>query len=246
MSQNYKAVYFSDFPADKSKQKSVTLAFGQRSGDLYRYVKDLSSAEIRLLLGTESYKELVATAQAEDLPLNAFCLRRLKKALARVQEQRVQYTLPGMESQQQLFDPLTVTFRGEAKEPFVRWYPFLEGYSPQYVQSILSRYAPHAKAVLDPFVGTGTTAFVAAQLDKRAYFCEINPVLQFVCLVKIRVRRMGACQRTDLVEALTQASTARPKSFGGLGRQWTASVCPFERLGHRAVEIVDELQNTLP
>ena len=42
------------------------------------------------------------------------------------------------------------------------------------------------------------------------------------------------------------ASTARHKSFGSLGRQRTASVCPLEWLSHRAVEIVNELQNTLP
>jgi len=206
MSQSYKAVYFPDLPADSSKQKSVTLAFGRRSDDLYRRIKDLSSAEIRLLLGTESYQELTANSQAEGLPLNAYCLHRLKRALMRVQETGIQYTLPGMVSHQQLFDPLTVTFRGGAREPFVRWYPFLEGYSPQYVETILSRYAPHARAVLDPFAGTGTTAFTVAQLGKTAYFCEINPVLQFISLVKIRVRRLGDSQRANLARALAQLS----------------------------------------
>jgi hypothetical protein len=42
---------------------------------------------------------------------------------------------------------------------------------------------------------------------------------------------------------MNDASTARRKSFGGLDRQWTSSVRPFERLGHRAIEILDELKS---
>jgi len=206
MGQDYKAIYFSDFPADTSRQKSVTLAFGQRNNDLYQYVKDLSSAEVRQMLGTESYQELIAAAEAESLPLNTFCLRRLKQSVARMMERRAQYTLPGLESYGQLFDPLTATFRGGAKEPFMRWYPYLEGYAPQYVRAILDQFAPYAHVVLDPFAGTGTTAFTVAQLGKTAFFCEINPVLQFISLIKVRVRRLAASHRTQLADALEQAS----------------------------------------
>ena len=104
-----------------------------------------------------------------------------------------------------LFDPVTVTFKGGRKEPFARWYPYLEGYSTQFVESILKRYAPNAQVILDPFAGTGTTAFTASQLDKTAYFCEINPVLQFISATKIRVRRLNSSQRFVLAQELVQA-----------------------------------------
>ena len=186
MSQKYKAVYFPDLPAPTSQQRSLTLAFGKKTHELYERVKDLSSAELRQLLGND-YRALVANAEAHDLPLNTYCLRQLKQSITLIQEQAPQLSLPSIGVETKLFDPVSVTFKGGRKEPYVRWYPYLEGYSTQFVESILENYAPNARVILDPFAGTGTTAFTASQLNKTAYFCEINPVLQFISATKIRV-----------------------------------------------------------
>ena len=113
-----------------------------------------------------------------------------------------------MDVKTQFFDPITVTFKGGAKEPFVRWYPYLEGYSPQFVEAILEKYAPNAQTILDPFAGTGTTCFTVAGLNKTAYFCEINPVLQFISSTKIRVRQLKATQRMELAQELVKARRA--------------------------------------
>ena len=207
MTQKYKAVYFPEHPADTSQKKSLTLAFGKKSDELYKYVKDLSSAELRQLLG-DDYLALVANAKADDLPLNTYCLRQLKHTVNLIRERAVQLQLPGVDAKTELFDPVTVTFKGGCKEPFARWYPYLEGYSTQFVESILEKYAPNAQTILDPFAGTGTTAFAASQLNKTAYFCEINPVLQFMSLTKIRIRRLKWSQRSALARALTQAKVS--------------------------------------
>ena len=138
--------------------------------------------------------------------MNTYCLRQLKAAFSRLAEHRIQYTLPGLDVRRQLFDPLAVTFRGGAKEPFRRWYPYLEGYSPEYVRTVFSECAPDASVVLDPFAGTGTTAFTAAEQGKTAYFCEINPVLQFITQVKIHVRRLDSDTRVSLADALGEVS----------------------------------------
>lgn len=205
MSQNYKAVYFADTPTDSANKKSLTIAFGKRTFQLYDNVKDLSSAEIRQLLGTESYHELTNAAKRADLPVNTYCVRSIKQSLKNMREQHAQLALPGVTPQTQLFDPVTVTFKGGAKEPFVRWYSYLEGYSPQFVKAIFEKYAPDATSVLDPFAGTATTAFTASQLGKVAYFCEVNPVLQFISLTKIAVRRLPQMQRSQLAgDLLTQ------------------------------------------
>ena len=203
MTQKYKAVYFPEHPADTSQKKSLTLAFGKKSDELYRYVKDLSSAELRQLLGND-YQTLVVNAEADDLPLNTYCLRQLKGAVNLIRERAVQLQLPGVDTKTELFDPVTVTFKGGRKEPFARWYPYLEGYSTQFVESILEKYVPNAQTILDPFAGTGTTAFAVSQLNKIAYFCEINPVLQFMSLTKIRIRRLKWSQRSVLARSLTQ------------------------------------------
>ena len=207
MTQKYKTVYFPEHPADTSQKKSLTLAFGKKTGELYKYVKDLSSAELRQLLGYD-YQALVANAKTDDLPLNTYCLRQLKHAVNRIREHAMQLQLPGIDAKTALFDPVTVTFKGGRKEPFTRWYPYLEGYSTQFVKSILEKYAPNAQTILDPFAGTGTTAFTASQLNKTAYFCEINPVLQFMSLTKIRVRRLKWSQRSALARTLTQAKVS--------------------------------------
>ena len=65
-------------------------------------------------------------------------------------------------------DPIQATFSGGAKDPFRRWYSYLEGYSPEFVETILRRFSPEAQTVLDPFSGTGTTAFVTAKRGIRS------------------------------------------------------------------------------
>ena len=210
MTQKYKSVYFPEYPAETPKKKSLTLAFGKETGEIYECVKGLSSAELRQLLGND-YQTLVANAKADNLPLNAYCLRQLEHSINLIREPAVQLQLPGIEAKTELFDPMTVTFKHGRKEPFARWYPYLEGYSTQFVESILERYAPNAQTILDPFAGTGTTAFTASRLNKIAYFCEINPVLQFMSLTKIRVRQLKSSQRSSLAQALAQAKVSLKK-----------------------------------
>ena len=219
MSQKYKAVYFPDFPAPTSQQKSLTLAFGKKTQELYEYVKDLSSAELRQLLGND-YRALVTNAEAQDLPLNTYCLRQLKQSITLIQEHATQLSLPSIDAETKLFDPVSVTFKGGRKEPYARWYPYLEGYSTQFVESIFEKYAPNARVILDPFAGTGTTAFTASQFNKTAYFCEINPVLQFISTTKIQVRRLKSSQRFTLAQELVQSKETL-KKLGKFPRNYT-------------------------
>lgn len=197
--QKFKTVYFSDRPGESAKEKSLTMAFGKRYDDLHEAVKGLSSAEIRGLLNVDSYENLVHSAHEEDLPLNTYCLRQISKSIRSVKETSVSYNY--------IFDPITVTFKGGAKEPFVRWYSYLEGYSPEFVENIIDRYVPNAKRILDPFAGTGTTAFAVSELGKEAYFCEINPVLQFISLTKIQIRMSKSAIRWDLAARLDEIAS---------------------------------------
>jgi len=100
------------------------------------------------------------------------------------------------------FDPVQVTFSGGAAEPFCRWYPYLEGYSPDFVNTILRRFAPQARAVLDPFGGTATTAFATAEKGLTSYICEVNPVMQFIFDAKTRVRLLDHGARMSLHKQL--------------------------------------------
>ena len=103
-------------------------------------------------------------------------------------------------------DPIQATFSGEAKNPFRRWYPYLEGYSPKFVETILQRFSPKAQTVFDPFGGTGTTAFVAAKRGLKSYICEVNPLMQFLFEIKTEVRLMDSSSRKDLSSRLEKLS----------------------------------------
>jgi hypothetical protein len=106
------------------------------------------------------------------------------------------------------FDPLSATFRGGKQEPFHTWYPYLEGYSPDFVETVLHEYMSNANSVLDPFGGTVTTGFTAAEKGLDAYFCEVNPVLQFVADTKTKVRTLPDEERRKTADDLRKLSTS--------------------------------------
>jgi len=108
------------------------------------------------------------------------------------------------------FDPLSATFRGGKQEPFHTWYPYLEGYSPEFVETVLHEYISDAGSILDPFGGTVTTGFTAAEKGLGAYYCEVNPVLQFVADAKTKVRTLPDEEREEIADDLRKLFT----SFG--------------------------------
>lgn len=189
--QDFKTIYFPDYPKSSSKERNLTLAFGKRYEKIFHLVKNLSSTEIKEIMGSFSFSDLLQESQKEDLPINTFCLRKLRQGLNKMES-----------NSEHVFDPISATFREGAKDPFVRWYPYLEGYSLSYVKEIIRKYTPEAKRILDPFAGTGTTAFAASEIGKASVFCEINPVLQHITQTKIKVRILDKNTRKSLSDEL--------------------------------------------
>ena len=113
-------------------------------------------------------------------------------------------------------DPVQATFSGGAKDPFRRWYPYLEGYSPEFVETILQHFSPKAQTVLDPFGGTGTTAFVTAKRGIKSYICEVNPLMQFLFEIKAEVRLMDLPSRKNLSNRLEELSREFPQQLDDL------------------------------
>lgn len=175
--QTFKAVYFPDLRDRVTSSKSLTLAFSEGDGDLYESVRYLSSHEIRKVLGAQTIHELEDTAQAEGLPVSRYCVWRLKREF----ENR---TL-----RRDTVDPIHTTFQGGKELPLQSWYPYLEGYSPDFVRHIIKKYVDSkATVIYDPFGGVGTTPIVASELGFQAYYSEVNPLLQFLTRVKSKAR----------------------------------------------------------
>ena len=208
MAQSYKNVYFRDCPLAASGRSSLTLAFGKGDHDIYQTVRHLSSDTLRNALGYESFLTLQEDAQAKEKSLNAYCLSILRSHLETNGHSDAAW-LPGFEARNPIaFDPIQATFHGGRHEPMHEWYPWLEGYSPAFVESIIGSYCPNAKSVFDPFGGTGTTPITASRLGKTAYFCEINPILQFLTASKVVALQLRDRERAGLAVDLSALAEA--------------------------------------
>ena len=145
--QQYKSVYFADYPSTEAKRRSLTIAFGSDDAGLYKVVKALSSEVIRQAMGSPNFGILSDQAETAGLPLNAFCLDQLRKAAE--PENEGQMAFPGLGIGSELrVDPIQATFRGGKEKPLHDWYPYLEGYSPQFVESVIDTFAPSAKHIV--------------------------------------------------------------------------------------------------
>ncbi len=204
MTQFYKNVYFSDCPEAASGKSSLTLAFGKKDDEIYGAIRHLSSDSVRNALGYDSFVTLQKDAQANDKSLNAFCLSILRGHL-KSNDHPDAVWLPGLEAENPIaFDPIQATFNGGRHEPLHEWYPWLEGYSPAFVEALIGSYCPTAKRVFDPFGGTGTTPLTASRLGKEAYYTEINPVLQFLTASKVVALQLQDQDRAALADEIRE------------------------------------------
>ncbi len=187
--QFYKAIYFSDYPADDSKDKSVTLAFNEPEVPYFSKVKDMTTQEIKELIGIKTYKQLALFAEKEERSINQVVKRLIKQNLSEVD------TLDGMTKRD-------VTFVKSKDIPFQRWYPYIEGYSPDFVKSLISNFEIKDTLIYEPFAGTGTTLFAADNLGLSTVYSEVNPLLQYLIQTKTNVLRATETQRKKLADNL--------------------------------------------
>jgi len=75
-----------------------------------------------------------------------------------------------------------------ASLPRHRWYRFKEGFSAGLVQTFINDYMPDTGGgrLLDPFIGSGTTALEGARLGHHVDGIETNPFMAFLAKVKTR------------------------------------------------------------
>ncbi|MES2995061.1 MAG: DNA methyltransferase [Patescibacteria group bacterium] len=188
--QSFKAIYFPDIRERDTKSKSFTLAFPENEKKVYETIRHFSSHEMRKVLGVKTFSDLETYATKADLPVNKFCINKLKYQLAR-----------GVSAGQFPIDPAHVTFQGAKDMPLQNWYPYLEGYSPDFVKHIIDTHVhKSAKVIYDPFSGTGTTPIVASALGFTALYSEVNPLLQF--LTKVKTKARNAPNRKKLLRQL--------------------------------------------
>jgi hypothetical protein len=198
--QFYKAIYFSDYPAEESKDKSVTLAFSEPEAPYFSKVKDMSTQEIKELIGIETYTQLSLFAETQERSINQVVKRLIKQNLSKIDQ------INGMTKKD-------MTFVKSKDIPFQRWYPYIEGYAPDFVKSLINNFDIKNTLIYEPFAGTGTTLFASDELGLSTVYSEVNPLLQFLIQTKLRVLKTREQQRKKLSKDLTDISKTILKSL---------------------------------
>ena len=189
--QYFKSIYFADYPTENPKGKAVTLAFSEPEAPYYSKIKKFSSEELREIIGISSYKQLELFAQKEERSINQVAKRILKKHIHDVEKPNTR----------------DVTFAGSKTVPFQRWYPYIEGYSPDFVSTLIRNHSLEScKTIYDPFVGTGTTIFASNPLGIKTLYSEINPLLQFLIQTRLSILRADRVAREKLSAQLRQVA----------------------------------------
>lgn len=76
-------------------------------------------------------------------------------------------------------------FNKNKKEPFHRWYPFVEGYSKEFIQSIVKEMDRDNLVCLEPFSGSGTTALELQNCGIACFAFDVNPLMYLIARAKL-------------------------------------------------------------
>jgi DNA modification methylase len=190
--QYYKSLYFSDYPSEDASERSVTVAFNEPEMPYFTRVRDLTTPEIKDLIGFTFYDDIAKLAEQEERSINQTIKRLIKKNIE--------------EQGKTIFTEKDVTFSNSKNIPFQRWYPYIEGYSPDFVKSLIDEYKIGNCAIYEPFAGTGTTIFAADQCGLKSVYSEVNPLLQFLTQVKIKVLKESQLKRSAISNDLKNIS----------------------------------------
>ena len=76
-------------------------------------------------------------------------------------------------------------FNQNKHEPIHRWYPFVEGYSKEFIASIIHELPESPILCLEPFSGSGTTALELQNMGICCHSFEVNPFMFLLASVKL-------------------------------------------------------------
>ena len=157
---------------------------------MVRAISNTSSEKLKMMLEVDSHCQLKQEADTGRISVNQLTLQKLRSAISA--------------DQAILCEGIEGTYRGHTDDFFHHLFPYLEAFSPNFVKSIQDKYAPKAKVLLDPFGGLGTAPFAFSTGSNQAYFCEVNPLMQHISELKIRLRRLAFDDRAKLVSEIGQ------------------------------------------
>jgi len=107
--------------------------------------------------------------------------------------------------------PGPITFRSNESLPIHRWWPYVQGYSAEFVRGVLdAREVGPGHTVLDPFAGSGTTLVEARRAGARALGTELLAPAVLAARVKTHLELDPDRFERAAVQLLRSASRRRP------------------------------------
>jgi len=109
------------------------------------------------------------------------------------------------------FKGLDATFQNSKKAPLHNWFPYLEGFGPGFVDSVIRKYIPGARTILDPFVGSGTTPLSLSCKGISTVYCEANPLMIEIARIKLNIAKQSPTSRLLLSKQISVLAKDIPK-----------------------------------
>lgn len=218
--QHFKTISFVE-----GKTKTLTISFSNKETDLYNVLSPLSSNDIRNLIGVSSLEELSEMASSEQRTLSQQTKFLAFKAISKKK-----------------INASEVTFKAGKKEPFQRWYPYIEGYSPSFVTNLIQSNNLHDINVYEPFAGTGTTIFASDIEELNCLYSEVNPLLRLLISTKIAVQSLSIYKRQKLAAELTYTYEQIKNSLGDIDKDLDKS---YKTVFGKSIYFPDKVLHTI-
>lgn len=193
--------FFKTISFVEGESKTLTISFSDKEEGLYSSLSCLSSYDIRNLIRVNSLEELSELAATEHRTLS----------------QQAKFLASDAINKKKIL-PSEVTFKAGKNDPFQRWYPYIEGYSPSFVKTLIETNNISGALVYEPFAGTGTTILASDSMGLNTVYSEINPLLRSLISAKIEVQSLSRKKRENLASKFLNTYKAIVSSLGPIDK----------------------------